>query len=96
MTFVEYEKFLTELDANGEHKVLLIDFLSLSGSPGYDGRVEQRFKDQALDKFIFRLAVPFNIQCQFVQKYKVAKPCTLVAVSAKDSAKAITFCNLEG
>jgi hypothetical protein len=49
-----------------------------------------------MEKAIFRLAVPFNIQCQFVQKYKVAKPCTIVAVSAKDSSKSINFCNLEG
>jgi hypothetical protein len=31
MSFVEYEKFLSELDTSGEHKVLLIDFLAIGG-----------------------------------------------------------------
>lgn len=63
MSFVDYEKFLTELDASGEQKVLLLDFVSLGGLPGYDKRIEQRFKDLALEKCFFRLALPFDIQC---------------------------------
>jgi hypothetical protein len=36
MTFEEFEKFLSELESNGDVKAMLMDFVSLGGTCGYD------------------------------------------------------------
>lgn len=41
MTFEEFEKFLAELDGNGEHRIMLMDFISLGGIAGFDDRVQK-------------------------------------------------------
>lgn len=91
MTFEEYEKFLAEIDENDQEKVLLIDFISLGGFKGYDEKVELKMHELELVKYFFRLAIPFNLHCHFVKRYKVSKPCTLLAVSVKDSNKYLAY-----
>lgn len=44
-----------------------------------------------MTKYIFRLAVPYHEECQFVKRYKVAKPSTIVAISVSDSNKFIAY-----
>ena len=91
MSFEDFEKFLAELDGNGEHKIMLMDFISLGGIAGYDATVQKIMLEQDLNKYIFRLAIPYHEDCQFVKRYKVTKPSTIVAVSVSDSNKHISY-----
>lgn len=71
MTMQEFDKFLCEMQSNGQH-VLILDFKSkLGGSDAYTDEMKTLVETAGLQEKVFRLEITYHPRCIFAGLYQV-------------------------